>query len=103
MPIHFTCPHCGTTTEVADQYVGQTGPCVRCGKTITVPLPDGVSPFTGVGQPPKRGLGGGMTCLIVAAACIPVLLVVGGILVALLLPAVQAAREAARRMHAPTN
>ena len=37
MPIPFTCPHCGVTTEVADEYAGQTGPCASCGKTITVP------------------------------------------------------------------
>jgi prepilin-type processing-associated H-X9-DG protein len=103
MPIHFTCPHCGKTTDVADQYAGQTGPCAGCGKTITVPLPDGVAPFSGVGPPPKRGLGAGMTCLIVLAAAIPVILVVGGILVALLLPAVQAAREAARRASCQNN
>ena len=39
MPINFTCPHCGATTDVADQYAGQSGPCAHCGKTITVPLP----------------------------------------------------------------
>ena len=37
MPIKFTCPHCGATTDVADRYAGQTGPCASCGKTITVP------------------------------------------------------------------
>ena len=37
MPISFTCPHCGATTNVADEYAGQTGPCDSCGKTITVP------------------------------------------------------------------
>ena len=37
MAIPFTCPHCGATTDVAEEYAGETGPCARCGKTITVP------------------------------------------------------------------
>ena len=37
MPIQFTCPHCGLSTNVADQYAGQTGPCSGCGRTVTVP------------------------------------------------------------------
>jgi prepilin-type processing-associated H-X9-DG protein len=41
----------------------------------------------------------GVVVLIVLAVAVPVLLVCGGILVALLLPAVQAAREAARRVN----
>ena len=36
MPAHFTCPHCGHETVVDDQYLGQTGPCVMCGRTVTV-------------------------------------------------------------------
>ena len=44
-----------------------------------------------------------MTILVVLAACVPVLLVCGGILLALLLPAVQAAREAARRAMCTNN
>jgi hypothetical protein len=48
MPIQFTCPRCGKTSDVADQYAGQSGPCVHCGKTITVPLPAGR-------RRPKRG------------------------------------------------
>jgi hypothetical protein len=39
MPIPFTCPHCGATTDVAEAYVGQSGPCAACGKTVTVPPP----------------------------------------------------------------
>jgi hypothetical protein len=43
----FTCPHCGEQTLVEDKYAGQSGPCIRCGKLITVPLtcgPGDVSP-----------------------------------------------------------
>ena len=104
MPIHFTCPHCGTTTNVADQYAGQSGPCIRCSKTITVPGPDGAaSSFSGTGAPPKRGLGTGTIILIVLGASLPVVLVCGGILAGLLVPAVQAAREAARRVQCTNN
>lgn len=46
MPIPFTCPHCGARTEVAEQYAGQTGPCAKCGKTITVPPPVGTPGYT---------------------------------------------------------
>ena len=35
--IPFTCPHCGTYTEVADEYAGQSGPCAACRKPVTVP------------------------------------------------------------------
>lgn len=39
MYIPFTCPHCGSFTEVETQFAGQTGPCYACGKNITVPYP----------------------------------------------------------------
>jgi hypothetical protein len=38
MPILFTCPHCGYKTSVADTFAGQSGPCARCGQTVTVPV-----------------------------------------------------------------
>lgn len=37
MPIDFSCPHCGKQTVVADKYAGHTGPCVACGRSISVP------------------------------------------------------------------
>lgn len=37
MPFEFTCPFCHTRTKVDDKFSGQSGPCVSCGKTITLP------------------------------------------------------------------
>jgi type II secretory pathway pseudopilin PulG len=102
MPIRFTCPHCGNTTDVAEQYAGQSGPCARCNKTITVP-PAGIAPLMYDQFPPKKPRSTSNTILIILAVSVPVVLFCGGILVALLLPAIQAAREAARRAQCSNN
>ncbi|MBN2218391.1 MAG: DUF1559 domain-containing protein, partial [Pirellulales bacterium] len=105
MPIQFTCPFCGTQTNVADQYAGQTGPCAKCGQTITIP---GV-PVAGAGgyvHGPAAVAKKSSNVWIVAVILVAVLGVVvvcGGIMAALLLPAVQAAREAARRAVCTNN
>ncbi len=36
MSVAFTCPHCGKTSSVSEEYVGRTGPCGACGNTITI-------------------------------------------------------------------
>jgi prepilin-type processing-associated H-X9-DG protein len=102
MAIPFTCPHCGKSSVVDDQYAGQTGPCAACGKPVTVPY---ASPGPGFAPPPKAS-GGGMTLGVVLAVTLAggvVCLGVIGILIALLLPAVQAARTAARRSQSSNN
>ena len=37
MPFLFTCPHCGTTTQVDDWYAGLSGPCAACQRAVTMP------------------------------------------------------------------
>jgi len=99
MPIPYSCPHCGKQFSVADQYAGQTGPCAACGKPITIPLPGG-----GYAYAPQAGTtGGGGGMLVLVIAILGCLFVCGGIGVALLLPAIQAAREAARRAQSSNN
>lgn len=44
--IDFRCPACGHATQVTPEYCGQTGPCARCGSTVTVPrAPGDVTPL----------------------------------------------------------
>jgi hypothetical protein len=103
--IPFTCPHCGKFMEVADQYAGQTGPCASCGKTVTIPgaaIPSTFAP-NAYGPPPSKSGGGMGTVAIVLTVCCVGLFLCGGVLIALLLPAVQAAREAARRTQSMNN
>src|SRR6188474_1976159 len=99
MPIAYSCPHCGKQFSVSEQYAGQTGPCAGCGKPITIPGSVAAPGYSYAPQPASKG-GGGATIAVVVVAVLAMMCVCPGILVALLLPAVQASREAARRMQA---
>ena len=44
MPFQFTCPYCFKKTLVLEELAGQKGPCVGCGKVITVPEPPSKQP-----------------------------------------------------------
>lgn len=100
MPIPFTCPYCGVQTNVADQYAGQSGPCGHCGQTITVPgtpsTPTDATVYAST-APPRKSSSGPLVVVGILVGVFAVLFVCGGILTALLLPAIQSAREAARR------
>lgn len=99
MPIQFSCPSCGKQTVVGDQFAGQTGPCAACGAKVTIP---GGAPLPQYGTPP-RSSGTGTVLMVVFAAIGIVGLLCAGIMAALLLPAVGAAREAARRTQSMNN
>lgn len=102
MPIPFRCPHCGTQTNVDDQYAGQTGPCASCGQAVTIPAPFGGAPPTAYAPPKSSG-----SSLVVILAIVGGLLVLAvpviGVLVALLLPAMSGAGGAARRAQCSNN
>ena len=65
MPIPFTCPHCELETNVGDQFAGQSGPCSKCGNTVTVPGSREATPFAAPSAPTKSSTSVGLIVLIV--------------------------------------
>jgi hypothetical protein len=96
MPIPFTCPHCGTHTNVDDRFAGHTGPCGKCGNTITIPH----STMASFSSRPHQKSSG---AIVVLAVVLGLCCLGGPVMVALVLPGVQAAREAARRAGCTNN
>jgi hypothetical protein len=102
MPISFTCPHCGKQTNVADQFAGQTGPCGNCGQTVTIPGGTAFSMPPAAAPSPKSS-SSPVIIIVVVIVCVIALCLCAGIVPALLLPAIQASREAARRSQCNNN
>jgi prepilin-type processing-associated H-X9-DG protein len=94
MPIQFTCPHCGAETNVSAEFAGRSGPCAQCGQTVTVPL---FSPPPGYAAPAKSPSASPLLVILAVVGGMILVIAVIGILIALLVPAVHASREAARQ------
>ena len=118
MPIQFTCNQCGSAVAVPDGAAGQSVACPNCGAAVAAPGPPGQPPQAeGVpgphGQAPhteavppgtlQRKKNTGLIIALVVVACIVPLFCCSGFGIALMLPAVQAAREAARRAQCINN
>jgi prepilin-type processing-associated H-X9-DG protein len=105
MAISFSCPLCGAPQSAEERFAGLTGPCTACGKMLTVPqAAGGFAPNTGAYTPGKpSGGGAGKVLLIIGVVALVVIVGCGGVMAALLIPAVGAARTAARRMQSINN
>jgi type II secretory pathway pseudopilin PulG len=99
MPIQFSCPNCGKQTVVADEFGGQTGPCAACGAMVTIPP----ATFKPMGPTGGGGSGGASVLFVVLAIAGVCVLLCGGLAAALVLPAVQSARGAARKAQSMNN
>jgi type II secretory pathway pseudopilin PulG len=101
MPIDFTCPHCGTSVKVADQYAGQSGPCAHCGQTITIPVVDMGAPAAAVAVVPARG--SSLPIIIVVVALGLGFVLCAGMVAALLVPALSTPYDAGQQTVCANN
>lgn len=84
MPFEFVCPFCYTKTKVGDEFLGQAGPCVQCGRHVVMPtrnaqgilvasLQTGVAPRSLPSRPSATqkamGLAIGLSLMMVSCLC----------------------------------
>jgi len=111
MTILFTCPHCGTQTDVYDEYAGRSGPCAICGKTITIPYPSMVGEASGSASPEERtarprhrvASSTVLRVVLIVGAAITASTVLLVLLFALVFPAVSSARRSAQKSKSAEN
>jgi hypothetical protein len=105
MAIEFTCPECAEKNTVGPEFAGRRGTCAFCGAQVVVPPTSGVAKSVAPLSTamPQRQNSSGTPWIVVLSIVVVVLLMCGGVLVALLLPAVNAAREAGRRAMCMNN
>lgn len=104
MPVRFTCPHCGRETMVADEYVGQSGPCAGCGETITIPGELRAAEARASAAAVERARGSGAWIIVVVVAVVlGVLLLCGGGLAVLLWLPMERAQDAVRQTACSNN
>ncbi len=96
MSIAFTCPQCREQNSVGPEFGGRRGTCAFCGANVIVPQTSGVAQLVSPSAEdvPRRS---GLSWIVILVVACGALVVCGGILAGLLLPAVSAAREAGRR------
>lgn len=103
MPIPFTCPHCGEETLAEDRYAGLEGPCVNCGRVVTVPAD---APRVTVTEQ-RDGDGGGnrdrVKHAIVGLAAVALVLAMAAVIWFTAGPAIEVARLTARRNRCANN
>ncbi len=96
MPIVFTCPQCREENSVGPEFAGRRGTCAFCGASVIVPQSSG--PAQQASQPAEDARRkSGTAWIVILVVALALLVPCTGILIGLLLPAINAAREAGRR------
>lgn len=101
MPIPFSCPHCGLETLVDDEFAGESGECLACGKPITVPYRTGQSDQTGLVAARRQTSPGLILLLIFSALAAAALMIAAA--VTLVFPALGSLRAVAAQRSCRAN